>query len=166
VNWYGLNWTDIIVNVTVLAILPGIVGALGGHLAAEGLRDEKHGEPAKEISLPVTNGDISLTLSRRVVRNIVPRDGSLWIRICDRCIFIGNMAGFLEDKDDPHMRSIAFRILYTGRVVLSRMTANTGFPAGAATVPVGFFYACANCKPLDPKKPQPLTAKVVYPTLQ
>jgi hypothetical protein len=41
VNWYGLNWTDIIINVTVLAILPGIVGALGGHLAAEGLQEEK-----------------------------------------------------------------------------------------------------------------------------
>jgi hypothetical protein len=120
------------------------------------------GEPVKEIALPFANGGISLTFSTRVVGNVVPRDGSLWIKICDQCSFIGNMAGFLEDKDDPHIRSIPFRLLYTGKVVLPRMTASIGLPAGAATVPVGFFYACVNCNPLDPKKPQPLAVKVVY----
>jgi hypothetical protein len=240
-NWYGLNWTDIIINVTVLAILPGLLGAFGGHLAAEGVQDKKRrgriklifwgmcavwvcatfyqqfraseadldrgtkdvwaeallstkfpvpsvptmtastrttakakmefifygggvvGEPVSEIALPFKDGGISLTFSTRVVGNVVPIDGSLWIRICNECNFIGNMAGFLEDKDDPHVRSIPFRLLYTGRVELPRMTAHVGFPAGAPTVPVGFFYACVNCAPLDTTKLQPLTVKVVYP---
>lgn len=49
VNWFGLNWTDLILNVFLLAIVPGFLGALGGHLAAEGLQDEKRKRNIKLI---------------------------------------------------------------------------------------------------------------------
>lgn len=48
-NWYGLNWTDIAINVAVLAIVPGFLGALGGHLAAEGVSDRKRSRRIKQI---------------------------------------------------------------------------------------------------------------------
>lgn len=228
---------------TVLAIVPGLVGALGGHLAAEGLQEEKRrfwiklifwamcavwvlatfwqqfrvaeadldratkdgwanallstkfppppapiisaparvepkakiefvfynkgsleGAPAKEISLPVLNGGISLMFSARVVGGVIPKDGALWIKICDQCSFAGEMPGFLSDKDDPHLRSVPFRLLYLG-TVLPRMTANINLPAGAldAPVPVYFYYACVNCDPLDATKPQAkLSVREVY----
>ena len=40
-QWFGLNWFDIFLNVLVLAIVPGIVAAYGGHLAAEVVDDAK-----------------------------------------------------------------------------------------------------------------------------
>jgi hypothetical protein len=49
VNWFGLNWTDLLLNVFLLAIVPGFLGALGGHLAAEGLQDEKRRQGIKVI---------------------------------------------------------------------------------------------------------------------
>lgn len=36
---FGLNLLDILINVAALAIVPGILAALGGHLAAEGIAD-------------------------------------------------------------------------------------------------------------------------------
>jgi hypothetical protein len=48
-KWYGLNWTDIVINVAVLAILPGLLGALGGHLAAEGLQEQTRRRSIKVI---------------------------------------------------------------------------------------------------------------------
>jgi hypothetical protein len=44
-----LDWTDILINVIVLAILPGVLGALGGHLAAEALEDKKSRRKIKWI---------------------------------------------------------------------------------------------------------------------
>ncbi|MGA8732778.1 MAG: hypothetical protein WB558_02545 [Terriglobales bacterium] len=187
-NWYGLNWTDIIINVTVLAIVPGLVGALGGHLAAEGLQEEKRrfwiklifwamcavwilatfwqqfrvaeadldrttkdewanallsakfppppapvmmapthvepkakmefvfyskgsleGAPVKEISLPVLSGAFSLGFSARVVGRVIPKDGAVWIKICDQCSFTGDMPGFLSDKDDPPLAKLSIQ---------------------------------------------------------
>jgi len=40
-HWFGFNWFDILLNVLVLAIVPGILAAYGGHLAAEGVGDAK-----------------------------------------------------------------------------------------------------------------------------
>jgi hypothetical protein len=40
-NWFGLDWLDIVINVVALAIVPGILAAFGGHLAAEAIADKK-----------------------------------------------------------------------------------------------------------------------------
>jgi hypothetical protein len=47
VNWYGLNWTDIVINVIALAIVPGLLAAYGGHLAAEAIQDSKRSRRVK-----------------------------------------------------------------------------------------------------------------------
>jgi hypothetical protein len=36
-NWYGLNWSDLFLNVLAIALIPGILAAYGGHIAAESL---------------------------------------------------------------------------------------------------------------------------------
>jgi hypothetical protein len=34
-NWFGLNWPDILLNIFVLAIIPGGLATYGGFVAAE-----------------------------------------------------------------------------------------------------------------------------------
>jgi hypothetical protein len=41
VTWLGLNWGDILLNTAVLAIVPLLIAAWGGHLAAEAITDPK-----------------------------------------------------------------------------------------------------------------------------
>jgi hypothetical protein len=38
--WFGLNWVDIIINVVALAIVPGLLAAYGGNLAAQSISDK------------------------------------------------------------------------------------------------------------------------------
>jgi len=40
-QWYGLSWSDIFLNVIALAFLPGLLATYGGHLAAEAVPDRK-----------------------------------------------------------------------------------------------------------------------------
>jgi hypothetical protein len=40
-RWFGLNWLDIFINVLALAIVPGLLAAYGGHLAAEAIEDAR-----------------------------------------------------------------------------------------------------------------------------
>ncbi|MGB9075929.1 MAG: hypothetical protein WCC26_03740 [Terracidiphilus sp.] len=40
-TWYGLNWGDILLNTAVLAFVPLLLAAWGGHLAAEAITDPK-----------------------------------------------------------------------------------------------------------------------------
>jgi hypothetical protein len=40
-HWLGLNLGDIALNILVLALLPGLFAAYGGHLAAEAISDKK-----------------------------------------------------------------------------------------------------------------------------
>ena len=37
VEWLGLDWWDVILNVVVLAIVPGIFAVVGGYLATESI---------------------------------------------------------------------------------------------------------------------------------
>ena len=46
-NWYGLNWADIILNTAVLAIVPLLLAAWGGHLAAKAIDDPKRSRNVK-----------------------------------------------------------------------------------------------------------------------
>jgi len=39
-DWFGLDWLDIAINVLALAIVPGVLAALGGALAAEAIPDK------------------------------------------------------------------------------------------------------------------------------
>jgi len=41
VNWLGLNWEDILLNTAVLAIIPLLLAAFGGHLAADAIEEQK-----------------------------------------------------------------------------------------------------------------------------
>lgn len=41
-NWFGLKWEDILLNTAVLAIIPLLLAAWGGHLAAEAITDPKN----------------------------------------------------------------------------------------------------------------------------
>jgi hypothetical protein len=59
-HWFGFNWFDIILNVLVLAIVPGILAAYGGHLAAEGVGDAKRRNEDTGVLL----GSISASDSR------------------------------------------------------------------------------------------------------
>jgi hypothetical protein len=47
VNWLGLDWIGICLNVFVLAIVPGLLAAYGGHLAAESISDPKRSRNVK-----------------------------------------------------------------------------------------------------------------------
>ena len=47
-EWLGLNWADI-ANIVVLALLPGLFAAYGGHLAAEAIQDQKRQRKVKGI---------------------------------------------------------------------------------------------------------------------
>jgi hypothetical protein len=236
-SWFGLNWTDIIINVVVAALLPGAMAAYGGHLAAESIQDNKRSlrvkvffwtlfglgvvvagwqqiraaqgvldsdtqqkwiegltatkftappapiiytqksdepkaklefifdaegikdQPTKEISLPAVSGVINLTFTVRVVGSVVPVDGTIWIRDCEECKFAADVPGFIVDKDDPQMRSTWFRILYLG-VQLPKMTVPIGIPDNGKHIPVGFYYSCQNCAPIDPKTPQVLMVNI------
>lgn len=46
-NWFGLNWLDVVLNVAALAIVPGFLAAYGGHLAAEAIGDKKRSRKVK-----------------------------------------------------------------------------------------------------------------------
>jgi len=46
-NWLGLDWVDIFINVVALAIVPGLLAAYGGHLAAEAIGDPKRSRTIK-----------------------------------------------------------------------------------------------------------------------
>lgn len=46
---FGLSWTDIFINVMVLALLPGFFAAYGGHIAAEAVPDTKRQRRIKGI---------------------------------------------------------------------------------------------------------------------
>jgi hypothetical protein len=46
-NWFGLNWLDIFLNVVALAAVPGFLAAYGGHLAAEAIVDKKRSRKVK-----------------------------------------------------------------------------------------------------------------------
>lgn len=48
-KWFGLNWADIILNIAVLALIPGLFAAYGGHLAAEAIPDLKRERKVKRI---------------------------------------------------------------------------------------------------------------------
>ncbi len=48
-NWLGLDWSDIVLNIVVLAIVPGLFAAYGGHLAAESISDVKRQRKIKAI---------------------------------------------------------------------------------------------------------------------
>jgi hypothetical protein len=48
-RWFGLNWTDIFINVAALAVIPGILAAYGGHLAAEAIGDVHRSKTVKVI---------------------------------------------------------------------------------------------------------------------
>ncbi len=41
-TWFGLNWGDILLNTAVLAFIPLLLAAWGGHLAAEAITDPKN----------------------------------------------------------------------------------------------------------------------------
>ena len=41
VEWLGLDWWDVILNVVVLAIVPGIFAVVGGYLATESINDKQ-----------------------------------------------------------------------------------------------------------------------------
>ncbi|MBZ5696456.1 MAG: hypothetical protein LAN36_13990 [Acidobacteriia bacterium] len=43
----GLDWLDMVINVLALAIVPGIIAAYGGHLAAEAIGDRRRGRKVK-----------------------------------------------------------------------------------------------------------------------
>jgi hypothetical protein len=239
VDWFGLNWGDILIGTFVLAIVPFAFAAYGGQLATETIEDPRRkrsikikfwgmfvigvavgfwqqfrsaeadldratkdswvealasskfppppapvvtgssatvrkarmefifftkdidGEPLTDVSLPSVNASVAVTFSMRVVGSVIPKDGALWIQICDQCSFAEAMPGFLPDKDNPHLRSFPFRLLYPG-TVLPRMTATITFPNGAPGMPVDFFFACANCASIDTKKPQRLAVKMTY----
>jgi hypothetical protein len=40
-QWYGLSWSDILINIAALAVLPGLLAVYGGRLAAESVSDPK-----------------------------------------------------------------------------------------------------------------------------
>jgi hypothetical protein len=40
-NWFGLNWLDILLGIAILAIIPFLFAAYGGHLATESIGDPK-----------------------------------------------------------------------------------------------------------------------------
>jgi hypothetical protein len=48
-QWLGLNWADIALNIAVLALVPGFFAAYGGHLAAESISDKKRGRKVKSV---------------------------------------------------------------------------------------------------------------------
>lgn len=48
-KWFGLNWADIVLNIAVLALIPGLFAAYGGHLAAEAIPDPKRERKVKRI---------------------------------------------------------------------------------------------------------------------
>ncbi|MFZ0419439.1 MAG: hypothetical protein WAM04_15170 [Candidatus Sulfotelmatobacter sp.] len=48
-DWFGLNWTDLILNIILFSVVPGLTGALGGHLAADALQDTKRAPRIKLI---------------------------------------------------------------------------------------------------------------------
>lgn len=48
-HWFGLDWWDILINVIVLAIIPGLLAAGGGHLAAEAIPDKTRVPRVKAI---------------------------------------------------------------------------------------------------------------------
>ena len=48
-KWFGLDWADIILNIAVLALIPGLFAAYGGHLAAEAIPDPKRERKVKRI---------------------------------------------------------------------------------------------------------------------
>lgn len=48
-KWFGLNWADVILNIAVLALIPGLFAAYGGHLAAEAIPDPKRERKVKRI---------------------------------------------------------------------------------------------------------------------
>ena len=47
VTWFGLNWWDILLNTAVLAAIPLLLAAWGGHLAAEAITDPKNKRKVK-----------------------------------------------------------------------------------------------------------------------
>jgi hypothetical protein len=46
-NWLGLDWLGLILNVFAIAIIPGLLAAYGGHLAAEAITDPKRSRTVK-----------------------------------------------------------------------------------------------------------------------
>jgi hypothetical protein len=48
-KWLGLNWADVILNIAVLALIPGLFAAYGGLLAAEAIPDPKRQRKVKGI---------------------------------------------------------------------------------------------------------------------
>ena len=66
VEWSGLNWLDIAINVVALAVVPGLLAAYGGHLAAEAIKNKKHSRKVKTYFWLLFSCGVAVTLWQQI----------------------------------------------------------------------------------------------------
>jgi hypothetical protein len=62
----GLDWLDIAINVVALAVIPGLLAAYGGHLAAQAIKNKKHSRKVKTYFWMLFSFGIVVTLWQQI----------------------------------------------------------------------------------------------------
>ena len=114
------------------------------------------------IEDPMIGNKVSVTITAFVVGDTPAENVMIWIRKCDECEWISpNPSGFLDNNlGVSHDRMISFPELLPNVVpgmwdFTIQMPLSPGIPKhNYNAMAISCYYACKNCLPIDPNKPQ------------
>ena len=121
--------------------------------------------PITELTAPLENGVVNVQVMATNLSNKSAFNPFIYIRLCKDCKYATEPEGFRYVPGAQPMERERHYDRLLGLTRLPMISLSLIPPSNAELFPIGFYYGCDDCEPIDGDKPQILTVRIQKPSV-